>query len=168
MKLQDMDTHLSSVEGVGPITFFVFETAGFHRVSDLYPRNLQNVAIHNAAHQLSKENKLFQLYPDALAARCIDIMFRIRAGIPLSYPHPVPEWSLCSMTYEQLVDPVIAPSGHNFERTIIEKWLSDGGTTNPVNGETLTSDQLIPNHALKDAIVHSVTRMRHARGIVYA
>lgn len=38
------------------------------------------------------------------------------------------ESMLCPITGEVFIDPVIAPSGHSFERSAIEKWLARRGT----------------------------------------
>ena len=64
-----------------------------------------------------------------------------------------PEWSLCSLTYEQLVEPVICPLGLSYERSIIERLKSD--ITGYVSGElgiVMNIKQFIPNESLKCAI----------------
>jgi len=67
-----------------------------------------------------------------------------------------------------MVDPVLCPEGHSFERAAIEAWLRTHNT-NPVTRKPLTADQLSPNRALKESIAlflekhgDAVQAMRHA------
>ena len=57
----------------------------------------------------------------------------------------------CPITTEIMVDPVICPDGHSFERVAIEAWLQSH-STNPVTRKPLTVAQLSPNRALKESI----------------
>jgi hypothetical protein len=44
----------------------------------------------------------------------------------------VPDSYYCPLTFELMVDPVIDPDGHSYERTAIEEWLR----INPVSPMT--------------------------------
>ena len=57
----------------------------------------------------------------------------------------------CPITTDLMVDPVVCPDGHSFERAAIEEWL-ETSQTNPVTRQRLTKDMLAPNRALKDSI----------------
>ena len=155
---QDRSKSLLDVEGVGPLTFLVFQTAGFHRVCDVNQTRLQQHAVREAAESLARDGRLVRPYHQVLASRCNDIIRKIR--FPLFGPTvEIPEWTLCSMTYEQLEDPVIAPSGYNYERSIIVRRLQTN-QTDPVTQAPLAIDQLITNNALREAIAHFNANLR--------
>lgn len=54
----------------------------------------------------------------------------------------------CPITLQEIVDPVVGPDGHTYERSAIQQWLDAGHRTSPVTREPMTSTQLIPNRAL--------------------
>mmetsp|Transcript_40549 Transcript_40549/g.79853 ORF Transcript_40549/g.79853 Transcript_40549/m.79853 type:complete len:584 (-) Transcript_40549:82-1833(-) len=58
----------------------------------------------------------------------------------------------CSITREPMADPVLCGDGQTYERTAIEQWFNMGGATSPATGEVLTSQNLLPNIALRSAI----------------
>ncbi|XP_023754069.1 U-box domain-containing protein 44 [Lactuca sativa] len=58
----------------------------------------------------------------------------------------------CPITREVMVDPVETSSGHTFERSAIEKWLSDGSTSCPLTMIPLDNLTLRPNRTLKQSI----------------
>ena len=51
-----------------------------------------------------------------------------------------------------MTDPVVDPEGNSYERSSIEDWLGRSANTSPLTGAPLVPSQLVPNHALKDAI----------------
>ena len=58
---------------------------------------------------------------------------------------------VCSITHDQMSDPVSCMDGHTYERSGIEHWLEDHDTS-PLTGAKLSSKNLIPNHSLRNAI----------------
>jgi len=54
----------------------------------------------------------------------------------------------CPITLQEIVDPVVGPDGHTYERSAIQQWLDAGHRTSPVTREPMTSTQLITNRAL--------------------
>lgn len=70
-----------------------------------------------------------------------------------SYPddEQEPPSFLCPISQERMRDPVTCTDGHSYDRANISKWLLEKDTS-PVTGKTLESRQLIPNHALRNAI----------------
>lgn len=66
-----------------------------------------------------------------------------------------PRVFLCSITCELMQHPVVAMDGHTYERVAIERWLLRRDRS-PMTGETLTSKQLIPNHAIRSMIIECV------------
>ena len=66
-------------------------------------------------------------------------------------PAEAPESFLCPITYDLMVDPMVAPDGNSYERSAIEQWLQQHGTS-PISRQPMQSGQLIPNRSLKDAI----------------
>lgn len=145
-----MNNSLLSIDGVGPLTNLVFQTAGFHQVYDLVTQENQEKAIIKAAEKLACDGKLNKEYYYEIIQRCKDIILGVRSQCTINI---LPEWSLCALTYIQLVDPVIAPSGYSYESSIISKRL-ESDPIDPMTREPLTSKQLIKNNSLKTAINH--------------
>jgi hypothetical protein len=54
----------------------------------------------------------------------------------------VPKQFLCEIARKPLQDPVITPSGHVFERKLIEVWMERNGSICPITGEPLSVYQL--------------------------
>ncbi len=63
----------------------------------------------------------------------------------------------CPVSMELMADPVMVATGHTYDRSCIEKWLSQGNRTCPVTGMRLRHLELTPNHALRNAIQASAT-----------
>jgi hypothetical protein len=59
---------------------------------------------------------------------------------------------VCPVTWEAFSDPVTAADGHSFERTYIEAWFRAGHRTSPLTGCLLPHTNLLPNHALRNAV----------------
>jgi F-box/WD-40 domain protein 7 len=53
---------------------------------------------------------------------------------------------------ELMSDPVMVATGHTYDRQCIAKWLAQGNRTCPVTGMRLRHLELVPNHALRNAI----------------
>ena len=51
-----------------------------------------------------------------------------------------------------MTDPVITPYGTTYERSAIEEWLKTNNSC-PLSKKELTKNKLIPNYALKSAIL---------------
>ena len=68
-------------------------------------------------------------------------------GIFGYYPH----WTICPITTEIMVEPVVAADGQSYERTAIERWLATKSTS-PLTGGELEHSILIPNHNLRRTI----------------
>jgi F-box/WD-40 domain protein 7 len=58
----------------------------------------------------------------------------------------------CPVSMELMSDPVIVATGHTYDRSCIQKWLDQGNRTCPVTGMRLRHLELMPNHALRNAI----------------
>lgn len=54
----------------------------------------------------------------------------------------VPHEFLCEITRKPLEDPVITPSGHVFERKVIEGWIERNGSICPITAQPLSIFQL--------------------------
>ncbi|CAH2060221.1 unnamed protein product, partial [Thlaspi arvense] len=63
-----------------------------------------------------------------------------------------PEDFRCPISLELMNDPVIVSSGQTYDRECIKKWLEGGNSTCPKTQETLTSDTVTPNYALRSLI----------------
>jgi hypothetical protein len=62
-----------------------------------------------------------------------------------------PRAFICPIMFDIMTDPVSTPNGHTYERANISEWLA-GHNTDPFTRIPLTSNQLTPNIALRDAI----------------
>jgi len=65
---------------------------------------------------------------------------------------PVPNEFICPLTQEPFRDPVITSDGHTYEKSSITKWLETHNTS-PLTGAPLENKTLIPNHALRNAVL---------------
>ncbi|KAL5208429.1 hypothetical protein ABZP36_032864 [Zizania latifolia] len=63
-----------------------------------------------------------------------------------------PSYFLCPILQEVMRDPQIAADGFSYEAEAIREWLGSGHDTSPMTNLKLPSRELIPNHALRDAI----------------
>ena len=63
----------------------------------------------------------------------------------------VPEYLCDPITLEVMVNPVLTPSGHTFERSSIVRHIEKFGN-NPFTQEKLEMRDLVPNRALAEAI----------------
>ncbi len=57
----------------------------------------------------------------------------------------------CPITYTIMLDPVIGPDGHTYERHAIQQWLATSNIS-PITKQIMSSKDLIPNIALRDTI----------------
>jgi hypothetical protein len=63
----------------------------------------------------------------------------------------IPKSYICPISKDIMKDPVSTCDGYTYERTEIEKWLSQNNTS-PLTNETLDNKKLITNYTLKGAI----------------
>ena len=69
-----------------------------------------------------------------------------------------PDELLCPITLVEMTDPVVDPEGNTFERSAIERWVREHGTS-PLTHAHLTLEQLKPNRTVKriiDSLSHNV------------
>lgn len=155
-----MDTAIIDLDGVGPMTFAVFQRAGFLRVGQLFRHEQQELVVRRAAEDLAREaGRLEEGHWRALAARCVTLIKRVRNPQYTEFGGLHPEVFLCPLTYEEFEDPVITPSGMTYERCAIVRALQ-AKAEDPLTRLPLTADDLIPNRALKEAIDYYNTRLR--------
>ncbi|EFJ25090.1 ubiquitin-protein ligase, PUB26, partial [Selaginella moellendorffii] len=64
----------------------------------------------------------------------------------------VPHYFRCPISLELMRDPVTVATGQTYDRSSIEKWVSDGNATCPATMQRLTDLTLIPNHTLRRLI----------------
>ena len=69
-----------------------------------------------------------------------------------TYRLPVPESFKCPISGVLMVEPVIDPDGHTYDRSNIERWLARNRKS-PITRKPLKSEMLTPNRALADSIV---------------
>merc|ERR1712166_1632491 len=62
-----------------------------------------------------------------------------------------PHGSVCPITDELMLDPVMCSDGHSCERLSIEHWLREHNTS-PLTGAELEHTHLVANHALRKMI----------------
>lgn len=64
----------------------------------------------------------------------------------------LPEYFVCPVSMEVMMDPVTTPNGVSYERRCIEEHLRANGPIDPLTRKRLTLDMLRPNPSLRDAI----------------
>eukprot|EP00566_Odontella_aurita_P019946 CAMPEP_0113526380 /NCGR_PEP_ID=MMETSP0015_2-20120614/706_1 /TAXON_ID=2838 /ORGANISM="Odontella" /LENGTH=295 /DNA_ID=CAMNT_0000424693 /DNA_START=232 /DNA_END=1119 /DNA_ORIENTATION=+ /assembly_acc=CAM_ASM_000160 len=67
----------------------------------------------------------------------------------------LPESFCCPLTMKVMKDPVVDLEGNTFERAAILDWLTINGT-NPLSRKALAAKDLVPNQALRGAILHAM------------
>ncbi|KAH8060643.1 hypothetical protein JL722_4755 [Aureococcus anophagefferens] len=67
-------------------------------------------------------------------------------------PRPFPNEYLCPITLGPMVDPCLCADGHSYERRAIAHWFASHSTS-PLTNQRLDSKDVIPNHALRKAIL---------------
>ena len=65
---------------------------------------------------------------------------------------PVPSGFVCPISDDIMRDPVVCADGHTYDRPNIEQWFAGGHDTSPNTGARLPHLNLVPNHALRNAI----------------
>lgn len=74
-------------------------------------------------------------------------------GKPVAPVAPIaPASFYCPISMDLMTDPVMVDTGHTYDRSCIERWLQQGNRTCPVTGMRLRHLELMPNHALRNAI----------------
>eukprot|EP00957_Ditylum_brightwellii_P091184 6942211-Ditylum_brightwellii.AAC.1 len=57
----------------------------------------------------------------------------------------------CPITLEMMKIPVLAPDGYTYEKSAIENWLNEHGTS-PQTRQMMRTEDLVPNRVLQDLI----------------
>ena len=76
---------------------------------------------------------------------------RREAGLPAELPER-PAEHLCPLTFEPMLDPVVAADGITYEREAIEQWIQTGKVVSPLTRQDLSTDELRENIALRKLI----------------
>ena len=120
-----MNTPLSQLENVGPVTAGALERAGFKTVDDIRGVKQEEFVsrVSAAVGRIAADGAQAE-HPrwDKLITRCINVYERILSAEAQPI---VPEEVLCPITWDWLRDPVVAPSGHTFERCAITRWIQE-------------------------------------------
>lgn len=74
----------------------------------------------------------------------------------------IPPFFKCPITGEVMIDPVQCSDGHTYERSAIATWLTKHSTS-PNTNVRLTNKNLLPNHALRQAIESHIEQLRGER-----
>ena len=69
---------------------------------------------------------------------------------------------VCPLTLEVMQDPVIATDGFTYEREAIQSWLKRN-MKSPMTNETMPSDTLIPNFAIKSQIAAYIQKTEQSK-----
>lgn len=67
-------------------------------------------------------------------------------------PTQRPPSHYCPISQDVMVDPVIAPDGHSYERAMLERWLQVNRTSPLTQQPVPVGATLVRNHALRKAI----------------
>mmetsp|Transcript_14539 Transcript_14539/g.40104 ORF Transcript_14539/g.40104 Transcript_14539/m.40104 type:complete len:195 (+) Transcript_14539:267-851(+) len=61
----------------------------------------------------------------------------------------------CPITGEPMVEPVVAPDGHTYEKVAIRRWLTTSDKS-PLTGSVLAHNNLVPNYGLISSVESSI------------
>ena len=76
---------------------------------------------------------------------------RRAAGLPEDLPER-PKEHLCPISYERMLDPVVAADGFSYERSAFEEWIRKGNLRSPATNADLPTDETWDNHNLRKLI----------------
>ena len=68
----------------------------------------------------------------------------------------------CPITQSLMLDPVTASDGHTYERSAIQYWFDTGHNRSPVTNETVPSQSLYSNYALRKIIQYRRQKLGQA------
>lgn len=66
--------------------------------------------------------------------------------------HP-PNYFICPIFREIMQDPHVAADGYTYEAEALRGWLDNGNEMSPITNHRLSHREIIPNHALRSAIL---------------
>lgn len=106
----------------------------------------------------SQKNGQINVWAEGRGAPGAKIDFRLGLGIQvlsLKMASPivpdVPEEFICPISYEVMMDPVLASDGQTYDRSSILEWLKVRQAS-PLTNEPITAASLVTNYALRSAI----------------
>jgi hypothetical protein len=147
----DMTDSLRTLDGVGAVSTEVLLLAGFKTIEDLKKEVGYGQRIQKAIDILKEEKTHFKSpYWNSLALRCCKIVERIQSARASPF---IPSQYMCPITQDWMMNPVVTPSGHSYERSAIVEWL-ETDCRDPFTRKELKISEVIPNRNLKDAIEH--------------
>lgn len=65
----------------------------------------------------------------------------------------IPDDFRCPISLDLMREPVIVSTGQTYDLSSITRWIEEGHSTCPKNGQKLSHTNLIPNHALRSLII---------------
>lgn len=115
-----------------------------------------NQTIHITHHEAMKA-QLSDLVRASPRATDMDALVAYVEGLALQrerelYPQDIPEYFVCPVSMEIMVDPVTTPNGVSYERKCLEAHLKANGPVDPLTRSKLTLEMLRPNTSLRAAI----------------
>lgn len=122
--------------------------------------NLLSIFNNNYRTALCRERRALRATPDA-ASRSLSVSAVSRALLDLS--DDAPESLIDPILFNLFADPVIAPSGITYERSILLEHMSRQGEFDPLTRDPLKQGQLYPNLAVKEQVAEYVGRGRGSR-----
>lgn len=143
-----MTQPISAVDGVGPLAVEVFGKAGYTTVGDLKAFKADDRRIQSVLDKLKASRPEYpSCYWRRLGTRCANIIYRVQSSEAAPI---VPHAFMCPLSLDWFTDPVVAPSGHTYERGEIIEWIQRRGS-DPLTRQPLIVSQLYPNTALLEA-----------------
>eukprot|EP00211_Chloroparvula_japonica_P001108 CAMPEP_0119126236 /NCGR_PEP_ID=MMETSP1310-20130426/5238_1 /TAXON_ID=464262 /ORGANISM="Genus nov. species nov., Strain RCC2339" /LENGTH=561 /DNA_ID=CAMNT_0007116387 /DNA_START=122 /DNA_END=1807 /DNA_ORIENTATION=+ len=73
-------------------------------------------------------------------------------SINMDYEEYVPQYFMCPITQDIMVEPVVAEDGHTYEAEAIMKWLS-ANDRSPMTNQILRLKIMFPNHNLRSQLI---------------
>jgi len=114
-------------------------------------KNVQSTDLKNVD-LIQRARQDFANYKTTPDSKLQELNKKIQTVVSLAGQNGIPEDFFCPITQELFIDPVLTEDGHTYERHAITLWIQKNDTS-PATGKHLQSKILIPNHAVRRAVV---------------
>mmetsp|Transcript_6733 Transcript_6733/g.6623 ORF Transcript_6733/g.6623 Transcript_6733/m.6623 type:complete len:119 (+) Transcript_6733:453-809(+) len=71
---------------------------------------------------------------------------------PVEQPKCIPDFMICPLSKNLMLDPVIVPPGNSYERDALMAHVTSNGCYDPISNQSFERNLIIPNTTLKRVI----------------
>eukprot|EP01084_Bolivina_argentea_P227688 384569_1 len=112
----------------------------------------QKKEIKNENGEIKAKNKELKEEKDIMQRELIELKNKTETNLLYVNATP-PKVFLCPISFEVMIDAVLAADGHTYERNQILNWFKEKGKPiSPFSNEVMENKRLIKNRALRDLI----------------